>query len=428
MKRRNHWVLFAILLLGLISLSPSDNRLLINKEDTVITESEPEPFPDEEKAPGRLEIVVNMESDEFAKLQELSDQFAQNTGASIELVNKSSEDAYKVFERMLALHNAPDILMVDDHWIRSFAQQGYLLPTDSYYAGAAVSSLSGLQAFSEWNGYLWAVPKDLDPYVLVYNPVILSGLGFETPPVTLDNWSRLFFAYLQTNAQQNSPVLLAGHFEDPLAFLSLVRRMGGGALKEEGLSKLELSTGEKAALLLLEKARPYMLSSSAASPEALWDKLASGEVAAAVVRYSEARRHPSSILRTELPSSLPASLMMTGEGRSLAVSSSAADPKLANEWITAVTEVNEQKLWYETTGKLPAARSLYDTSESMEIAAFLPADSSAKGLVWSLPAVSSLPDLLSQIAGLNSSFVNGMISRDTFIEQYAALLNKQARP
>lgn len=427
MKRRNHWVLFAILLLGLISLSPSDNRNFLNKDDATFTESQPLPHLQEEKAPGHIKVAVQMEPGEFAKLQELSQTFAEEHHVSVELTNESGEDAYSLFGHMLALHDAPDVLLLDNNWVRSFAEQGYLLPADSYFSGSAIgNSLSGLQAFGEWNGYVWAVPKDLDPYVLVYNPQLLSQLGFNALPNTMNDWNRLYSSQMQAAVKGTVPFLLAGNFNDPASFLSLLRRMGGGSLKD-GLSQLDLTNGEKEALLLLEKARPQIYNEPAPDKEqsGLWSKLDSGQTAIALVPYSQARTRPSAKLRIELPASLDAGMMLTGAGRSFVVSASSADPETADEWITAMTDVSQQKGWYELTGKLPALKSLYDAAASMEISAWLPEGGGGKGLVWSLPVESRMPELLKGISGLSASFLTGSLSREDFIKQYDAAVNQK---
>nr|WP_237691082.1 extracellular solute-binding protein [Paenibacillus caui] len=372
-----------------------------------------------------------MEPDEFRLLQEQNELFIKSHHVTIDLVNEYGRDAHAVFGHELALHEAPDVMLLDNAWVREFAVKGYLLPADSYFSGAAAgNSLSALQTYSEWNGYVWAVPKDVDPYVLIYNPERLSALGYEGMPATLEDWSRLAKAAGQSQANQsqaNRPgYFIAFDFSDPYSFLSLIRRMGGNGSKEE-TAGYALTDGEKGALLLLENIRASLYdASSGGKQETVWSMLGSGEAVMAVARYSEFRANPDPKLRIEMPSNLPSAQHMAGAGRSFAVFSGTGDPDTANEWIAAMTESAQQKSWYEATGKLPAFKPLYKASSSAEIAGWLP-ENSDKGLLWNMPLSENSASFLKLLSGLAASFLRGEMPREAFMLKYSAEM-KQARP
>lgn len=155
-KRRNHWLLFAILLLALINLSPSKNSANISNEDVGNAEMIHPPSPEKVQEEGHLKILVQMDEADFTLLQQMNQSYMNTHPIQVELVNIPPEASYSSTELQLELGESPDVLLLDNVWIRRFAAEGYLLPTENYYFGSLTGEvLSSSLAQNEWNSYVW---------------------------------------------------------------------------------------------------------------------------------------------------------------------------------------------------------------------------------------------------------------------------------
>ncbi|GJM81320.1 hypothetical protein HMSSN139_38160 [Paenibacillus sp. HMSSN-139] len=225
MKRKNHWVLFAILLLALINLSPSEETTLVRPEDR--GEAQPVTPPEAQtlQETGHIQVAVQMNESDFHRLEEMNRQFTVSHPVEVDLVNVPVEESYASFQRQLMkLGESPDILLLDNVWIRRFAAEGYLLPTEGYYSGSLSGEvLSASLIPNEWNGYVWGVPLDVDPYVLVYDADKLKLLGLERPPASADDWNALVSAFKKQHSQ---PYLLGLDYRDPYAAATLLGKSG----------------------------------------------------------------------------------------------------------------------------------------------------------------------------------------------------------
>ncbi|ANS75131.1 hypothetical protein AWM70_11395 [Paenibacillus yonginensis] len=420
MKRKNHWVLFAILLLALISLSPGEDRAYVQNEDPGFLESPPPPNREVEEAPGHIRVAVQLEPEAFKLLEDRTRIFMDSYHVSVDLVNEYGKDVYDLFRGDLALHDAPDVLLVDNAWIREFAVKGYLLPVDNYYSGAAAgNSLSTLQSFSEWNGYLWAIPKDMDPYVLVYNPETINKLGMNRLPETQAEWDKLYKA-VKERGEPKTLKLLSADLEDPQAVLALLHRFGANLSLKTGAPSAVLSEEDRAAIRLIESVRPGLSDLKEKGAGEGLEQVAKGQTVLALVPYSEFVAHPERGLHAETPGGgTEASNRITLLGHSFVVTAETIDTETAGRWITAMTEAAEQKLWYEKTGSLPALKSLYDATEENRISPWLEA-AGDKNILWSLPVGENTQAVISLVSEHAVPFLRGQTTGDAFMNQLAS--------
>lgn len=239
MKRRNYWVLFAILLLALINLSPSKQSTLIRNEEGIIPEPVSLPNPKEVQEPGHFRVAVQMNEGEFLRLQQWNYEYMNQFADQVELVNLPSGESYRDLLQQFELGESPDVLLLDNVWIRKFASSGYLLPAERYYSSPLSGEvLSVTLGQNEWNGYLWGVPFDTDPYVFAYNPALIKELGLDHPPQSADDWEKLLSSFKK---QSRIPSLLAVDISEPYAALSLLWQFGGNAAA--GSPPFEMSEG-----------------------------------------------------------------------------------------------------------------------------------------------------------------------------------------
>ncbi|MDU2241150.1 MAG: extracellular solute-binding protein, partial [Paenibacillus sp.] len=274
MKRKNHWVLFAILLLALINLSPSEEMTLDRPEDR--GEAQPVTPPEAQtlQETGHIQVAVQMNESDFRRLEDMNRQFTVSHSVEVDLVNVPAEESYASFQRQLMkLGESPDILLLDNIWIRRFAADGYLLPTEGYYSGSLSGEvLSASLIPNEWNGYVWGVPLDVDPYVLIYDAAKLKQLGMERPPASADDWNALISAFKKQHSQ---PYLLGLDYRDPFAAATLLWQIGGGWKPGESGPFFAMKDNMPLSVQQLELIQPALLDSGASGADS-WNKLSGG--------------------------------------------------------------------------------------------------------------------------------------------------------
>lgn len=419
-KRKNHGLLFAVLLLALISLSPSEETTLIRSEDR--GESQPV-RPQEQQIQeetGRIRVAVQMDESDFRRLDEINRQFMDTYTVEVELINVPSTETYETYQRrLMKLGESPDVLLMNNTSVRRFAADGYLLPTEGYYAGSLSGEVLGLSLLpNEWNGYVWGVPLDIDPYVFVYDVAQLKPFGLEQVPSSEAEWTTLITAY-----QKQSPdkPLLGLDYHDPYAAMTLLWQLGGGVASE--YTTFPFIAEEKVPLLVqqLELLRPSMvdLNGEQSFGADAWQPLLTGELPMILAPASEISKQmaaPASV-SIWLPDIKPNMRTTWISGRSYVVSSQTDHPEAAGKWISEMTSALNQPRWYEATGHLPVLKTMYYEAGNPIMPSWVP-PALAAGSGGALPAGPSLPKQMEQLAQATSTYLQAEINA----KQYRASL------
>ncbi|KWX87658.1 hypothetical protein AMQ83_11720, partial [Paenibacillus riograndensis] len=127
LRRRNYWLLFAILLLSLTSLSPSmelDTREDAHPLKQQLNQSERPASGDKDRIQS-LNIRVSLSNEEFNELQRISNNYSLSSGTQVNLSKVDSGEADGVLKQDLTIGNSPDIVMTDGRSITDLATQGY---------------------------------------------------------------------------------------------------------------------------------------------------------------------------------------------------------------------------------------------------------------------------------------------------------------
>lgn len=353
LRRRNYWLLFAILLLSLTTLSPS-MEFSINKDPNPPKRPQSQstdPSLGEEGIIDSLHIRVSLNSEEFSELRLLSEQYTLASGVEVVLSNVDSADADEVLKQDLTIGESPDIVMADGRSILDWATRGYLLPVDVYQSIPESAPLTQLLPWMQWNGYNWGVPLDIDPYVLVYSPGRLAELGFSKLPRSLEDWNTL----LQNVLKEEGKYLVAMDTRNPYGLSAVMESMNSSLLSDN--QKL---------LEWTQNARSFFYLTSRYNAD-IWDMIQGGNVAIAALPLSEWDKHGNSSLIAEAPL-----LENKGKGiescfiRSFALPAQSQSPKEAVNWLTFITSEASQKDWLENTGSLPALDVLYRSNHAFK--------------------------------------------------------------
>ncbi len=345
--------------------SPSSIPVAVQQGGTLAVQE-----PEEAEEISRITVEVALGEQEFYALSNMNDDFAfRHPDIQVELRRISPETAYETYRRASELEEAADVMLFRNEWVAEFASSGHLHPADSAFAGKALGEqFEALSAPLKWNGYLWGVPRDMDPYVLVWNLELLRDwLGEEADyPLTGEQWAAA--AASAESEEANGAYWLAIDGEDPFALLAWLEnyaRERSDELWGQGETWEETARGQALALLEEKRANVRFRGDVRAS-------VSEGNALAAILPYSEAEELLSrdgsgdqgklKLAVDHYSWNLP---YIWPRGSSFVISSRTDAEEAASVWIADVTGEQAQLLHMEEQGKLPVFRSLYDADRRL---------------------------------------------------------------
>ncbi len=149
-----------------------------------------------------LHVFLYMQEHEKAIYQKLIDEFVEAHKDKIKEVvfEVTTQDEYN--QKMIANMTAgdmPDVFYVGPAAVRSYVDNGYIMPLDQYVDDATISSIWGTtQEIYRYDGKnigtgsLYAFPKDLSCFAFAYNQDLFDAAGLEYPdpdkPYTYDEF------------------------------------------------------------------------------------------------------------------------------------------------------------------------------------------------------------------------------------------------
>lgn len=454
-KKKNALVLASMLLISLILLLQFYGSAPITQQHW--DKGEQVFHPTEEtaklaKESKQISISVSMEPVEFLMLQSMNMKYMEEQGIYVELNNIGPGEAYARFKRMSQLGEAPDLLLLDNSWVREFAVLGYLLPVDAYFTNESQSDqIEPIMEQLKWNGYIWGIPKDIDPYILVWNDKLMNnGKGMKPTPKFED-----FYALCQqlANKEEGKHALYVNP-EDPYALISLIWQLGGSWIDQasgsprltdtvtghmlsqlfepkktqapDNKSNLNGKTAIKGGIVSEMAATAGQIENVPGEPifyreagneDEAWELLKQGNLAMMVTKMSQYRMKGTADIRyMELDEKEDIKNGGWLKGRSFVVSSRSELEDEAMGWVKAMTSTDSQQSLLETTGQLPVAKSLYLYSFSNDSADLRHTGKvTEQGRVF--PPDPYLPEKLAQLQQELPKLWKGEIDVKSFIER-----------
>ena len=385
----------------------------------------PKPMAAGEKAEQvRLRVAAALEEAEFAALKRQSEEMAGFLrNIEVEWARAEPEDAYASFRREALLGTAADVLLMPGEWVLNFAVSGFLAPTDSAFAGDSQSQqFAALMAPMKWNGYIWGVPRDFDPYVLLWNMNALNAVSGSPSPVLPDGLAGWADLAAKSRAAGNPLPMVALRRDDPLSLLAWVAHVTGersDTIFADGRAWDRTFMGE--ALSMLDQNRDLAVFAESVAEMAML--VSEGGVAAAVMPYSSAKAlmdagpFPHRLLMDLRTWKLP---YVWPRSNSFAVYARSKAKEAAIQWIAAMTSEPAQFAHWLASGKLPAQSPLFERDSNLravlagQIPGAFPFDAQAS-------PDPSLPQRLEKLAGLWEQFAAGFIGYDEWNERWASL-------
>ncbi|MCI3919730.1 extracellular solute-binding protein [Paenibacillus sp. TRM 82003] len=144
-----------------------------------------EPGGEDESAQERVTIqaVVSVDREAFTELAATTARYeSMRPNVEVSLANVPQEDLYIRYRGLTETGEAPDVMLYPTMWVRHEAAEGRLLALDDYISVERQSQwFEAVRGAVRWNGYLWGVPVDWDPYVFVIRTDAVASLEPEGP-------------------------------------------------------------------------------------------------------------------------------------------------------------------------------------------------------------------------------------------------------
>ncbi|MBC7799013.1 MAG: sugar ABC transporter substrate-binding protein, partial [Gemmatimonadaceae bacterium] len=161
------------------------------------------------------------------------------------------------------------IALVDLVWMGEFAENGWIVPAETFTKDAAVADpalkLDGffpllLNAFGSWGGKVYGLPFDNYSGLLYYNACMLKEAGFDKPPATWEELAKVYAPKLTDKARNRYGYVLQslrGETQSADSFMRMLWPFGGSLLDANFRSNLK-SAGSQAGLRFRQDLAPYM--------------------------------------------------------------------------------------------------------------------------------------------------------------------------
>lgn len=135
----------------------------------------------------KLEVAVNLDAQQYDELISLAEQVHESyPQLDVRITNYIEEGlSYEDWETRARLGELGDIQLVQNEWVVPLAIQGLYQPVDRLMNNDVLSDqLPGIVDALKWNGYIWAVPYETNPYLLFVHQQAAAMLEDGEPAAT----------------------------------------------------------------------------------------------------------------------------------------------------------------------------------------------------------------------------------------------------
>jgi ABC-type glycerol-3-phosphate transport system substrate-binding protein len=353
-------LLLAALLL--IPYSRNTDQASIGKPEK---KSNVQPVPGELVIDQLTDILVNVSlpNSQFLQLQELNRNFMMKyPHIQVKLTNEpTTDDAYSQWVLQSQQGESADIMLLDNEWVRPFAVRGFLKPADSVMTGDTLSDqMTGLLDPLKWNGYLWGVPRDVNPYVVVWSGALLAEAGLKGPPTDWASYQAAAAKIIELHPQASIVNWSAGDLLQQLVWLATF-----DADQSNLLNMQPLNEKQTAQLEWFQNIEQHISRIENNAIDQFNASFQSDNLLAAIIPWNDYESLNEG-LRNKLIVDRDHIYSPWLNGHSYAISSSSDVEEEAMLWIREITDVNNQQMTYDRSGQLPARASLYSFNSSLQ--------------------------------------------------------------
>ena len=309
-----------------------------------------------------LNVSVSLSGAQFYALEQLNQSFmTKYPNIKVMLSNtdpaSGKSDVHNGWIELGQQRLNADILLLDNSWVKPFAVNGHLKPADRVIAGETQSDqLVRLIEPLKWNGYIWAVPRDANPYILLWNKSMLKEAGMEEPPKDWKNFLAASETIMGLYPDSKLINLSSGDLMQLIIWFESV-----AVLPANSAYTIDFGKEKLAELGWLEEMEAYIGRRSLYDSWQLSEDFEQDRTLAAVVSWDIYKRMDAA-LRDKLLVDRESMNYPWMNGSSFAISSNTRHEEEAAIWIKEMTGVEHQLEAYERFGLLPSRASLYSKS------------------------------------------------------------------
>lgn len=312
-----------------------------------------------------IKASVSMSEKEFEFFTSLAKRFSEiHDGITIQTENVSPAEAYDKWKKAGQLGEAPDLMLLDNHWVQEFAALGFLQPVGEFFSSDQQNSrIATLMNQVKWNGYIWGVPKDVDPYILVWNKKTAVENKLDHAPETGDE-------LLAWNKQLMKPD--EGRYgiymdpSDPYAFMAAASAVSSAWLENGKIWGDEAAAQKRLEAFLAPQDEAWTGKTYAKNfPQATtlwspWEQLSKGQIAGMITTLSVFKsKVGNDLAMASIPNLTGDNQAVWLKGRSFSVSSRTPYAKLLMDWIKEMTTPEMEILFWNEAKVLPAQKPAY---------------------------------------------------------------------
>lgn len=305
----------------------------------------------------QLNVNVSLSKEDFAQLHEYNARFmGKYPHIEVNLTNEEpSPDLFVRWSERSESGMGPDIMLMENGWVVPFAVKGYLKSVDGLISGDALADqLSGLTEPLRWNGYLWAVPKNIDPHMLFWNKDLLDGASIAKLPndeATLRE-AAAAVAAIQGDEQLYLVNFSPGELQQPLMWLSKFYGDPGVLINLQGMTDKQ-----RDGLEWLQSIHSFVSGIAGTRYLQLSQEIENDKQLSLILSWEQYSKLTQAA-REKLTPDEDMFFSWLG-GSSFAISSRSRAEKEAMLWIEEITGTASGRLALEYSGKLPVRASLY---------------------------------------------------------------------
>ncbi|MEV5025045.1 extracellular solute-binding protein [Paenibacillus sp. LPE1-1-1.1] len=310
-----------------------------------------------------IHVNVSLPDSQFKELQELNRNFMMKyPHIQAKITNEPSKDgAYDLWSLQSQQGEAADIILLDNGWVRPFAVRGFLKPADSVMTGDSLSDqLTGLLDPLKWNGYLWGIPKDLNPYTIVWSSPLLAEAGLKEPPADWNAYQAAAFKIIELHPQASIVNWSVGDLQQQIVWLAAFQ-----SEPSRMLNVLPVNAAQALQLAWFQELESKISRINGDERERLDEAFQKNQLLAAIIPWNEYEELKEAT-RNKLIVDRDQIIYPWLNGRSYVISSSSESEEEAMIWIQEMTDINNQQISYDRTGQLPARASLYAFNGSLQ--------------------------------------------------------------
>ncbi|WP_128896024.1 ABC transporter substrate-binding protein [Longirhabdus pacifica] len=337
MNSLSRWILFVILIFCLFFIVYQDEQgqsIPVGTFEVDLDDAMNVSTMDEVK---QLSVTLSLSVEEFAALQSITDNFMlANNDIRVELINLEQVDVYEKIKQSLLIQDTSDIVLLENDWIREFASLGVLADANAF---GSLSDLiySPLYPSIQWNGYTWAVPKNMDPYVLVLNESKSLEYDIPLPIKNADDFVKVYTTLREEEVYKSGLYVNIQSPYELITFLSLMDSTEGNFNPF-----IELIGEQQENIINMEYMAVNDVFSSSEDDEVPLQKIKDGTYMMQFVPLSDYIRYGQGDENVVMQP-VPVFTLLENEiagfmhGTSYSISSSSSNKDEAMEWISYVT-------------------------------------------------------------------------------------------